>query len=383
MLWVVPRYGREVLGGAEALVRALAEHASPPDWSVAVATSCAVDHTTWRNELKPGRVEVEGVAVHRFPVGTRDGERYDALHPPLLRGELDYAGELEWLANSVTSPAMEAFLEREAERFDLIVAAPYLFGTTVWGAQVAPDRTALMPCLHDEPYARLRTVAAVIEACRGCMFNADEEERFARERYRVSEGGVVGMGFDDPGPAPPPPRSAPAGPYLVYAGRLEEGKGVHELVEHVTAMRRADPAAPRLLLLGRGGYRIPERSRPHVVSGGFVSDSDKRALLAGSLALVSASRMESMSIVQMEAWIEGVPSIVSAGSAVMADHVARSGGGHVFADGAEFADAVRALVADPAEARRMGARGREWTLDVYGWPAVRARFRDVVERLAA
>lgn len=379
----MPRYGPQVLGGAETHVRALAERATPAGWSVEVATTCALDHTTWANAVEPGTLTVEGIPVHRFPVGPRDAARYEALHGPVLRGDIDYPGELEWLAQSVTSPAMEAFLEREAGRFDLILLSPYLFGTTLWGAQIAPDRTGLMPCLHDEPYARLRTVAAVIEGTRGCMFNAEAEERFARGLFRVPEGGVVGMGFDDPGPAPPPPDAAPDGPYVVYAGRLEEGKGVHELVEHVTAMRERTPSAPRLLLLGRGGYRVPEASRPHVVSAGFVSEADKRALIAGAVALVNASRMESMSIVQLEAWAEGVPSVVSAGSAVMADHAARSGGGLVFADGAQFAEAVLGLAGDPAEARRLGARGREWALDVYGWPAVSARFRDVAERLAA
>lgn len=383
ILWVVPRYGPDVLGGAETHVRALAERATPDGWQVEVATTCALDHATWRNAVEPGSLEVNGVTVHRFAVGPRDAVRYERLHGAVLAADIDYPGELEWLAHSVTSPGMEAFLEQEAERFDLILLSPYLFGTTLWGAQIAPERMALMPCLHDEPYARLRTVAAVIEASRGCMFNADAEERFARGLYRVRAGGVVGMGFDDPGPAPPAPALRPDGDYVVYAGRLEEGKGVHELVEHVTRMREADPSAPRLLLIGRGGYRVPDASRPHVVSAGFVSEADKRALIAGSLALVNASRMESMSIVQLEAWAEGVPTVVSAGSAVMADHASRSGGGLVFADGAGFAEAVSALRADRAEAARMGARGREWALDVYGWPAVRARFRDVAERLAA
>lgn len=383
ILWVVPRYGPQVLGGAETHVRALAERATPDGWSVEVATTCALDHATWENAVPAGRIQVDGVTVHRFPVGPRDAARYERLHRPVLEGTIDYPGELEWLSQSVTSPDLDAFIEREAGRFDLILCAPYLFGTTVWGAQIAPDRTALMPCLHDEPYARLRTVGAVIESVRGCMFNARAEERFARGLYRVREGGVVGMGFDPPGPVPPAPAGRPDGDYVVYAGRLEEGKGVHELVEHVMAMRRADPSAPRLLLLGRGGYRVPRESRDHVVTAGFVSEDDKRALIAGSLALVNASRMESMSIVQLEAWAEGVPSVVSAGSAVMADHVAQSGGGLVFADGSAFAEAVRGLAADRAEAARMGARGREWALDVYGWPAVRARFRDVAERLAA
>lgn len=363
-------------------MRALATRAAPADWEVEVATTCAVDHATWANAVPAGTVVDEGMAVHRFPVGPRDVSRYDALHPLVLSAGAGYAEELEWLAQSVTSPGLDAFIERRAPETDLVLFSPYLFGTTVWGAQIAPERSAHMPCLHDEPYARLATIRSVVEASRGCLFNAPAEERLARSLYDVRDGGVVGMGFDPPAtPAGDPP--LPARSYLVYAGRLEEGKRVQVLVEHVTRMREEDLRAPRLLLLGGGGYQVPRASRDHVVRAGFVPEAAKRAALAGALALVNASRMESLSLIQLEAWREGTPAVVDAGSAVMAEHCAVSGGGFAF-DGYEaFRDAVRALRDEPGLAREMGARGRDYVLDVYGWPPVRERFRAVVERLAA
>jgi len=379
---VAPRFGPAVLGGAEALVRHLATHAAPAGWDVSVATTCAVDHVTWRDAVPAGTRIEDGVTVHRFPVGPRDARRYDALHPVILSGTASYVDELEWLSQSVTSPGLERFIEHRAREFDLMVFAPYLFGTTIWGAQIAPERTALMPCLHDESYARLRTVRAVVEACRGCMFNAPGEERLARRLYRVPASGVVGMGFEPPPGPPPEAASRPDGPYVVYAGRLEEGKGVDRLVAHVAEMREADPSAPRLLLIGKGGYAIPPNARAHVVTAGFVPEDEKRALFAGAVALVSASRMESLSIVQLEAWLEGTPCIVDAGCIVMADHCSASGGGLMFSDAAGFAAAVRQL-RDPATRREFGGRGREYTLDVYGRPAVRARFAEFVERIVA
>jgi glycosyltransferase involved in cell wall biosynthesis len=384
LLWVVPRYGPEVLGGAETLVRHLATRAAPADWSVEVATTCAVDHVTWANALPPGAAEVDGVRVHRFPVGPRDAERFARLHTAVVAGAAGYLEELEWLAQSVTSPALDRFLEERAGGLDLVVLAPYLFGTTVWGAQVAPERSALMPCLHDEPYARLRTVGRMVEAVRGCLFNAPGEERLARAMFRVRDGGVVGMGFDPPdGPPPPPPDGLPDGAYVVYAGRLEEGKGVDRLVDMVVAAREGDPAFPRLVLVGHGGYSPPRAARPHVATLGFVTEGEKRAVFAGALALVSASVMESLSLVQLEAWLEGTPCVVNAGSEVMADHCTASGGGLAYRDAAGFTEAVRSLRDDRGAQAAMAARGREYVLDAYGWPAVRRRFRDVAERLAA
>ncbi len=135
--------------------------------------------------------------------------------------------------------------------------------------------------------------------------------------------------------------------------------------------------------MGTGGYRPPPAHRDRVVELGYVSEEDKRAVYAGALALVNPSEMESLSIVLMEAWREGTPAVVAAGSEVMSDHVARSGGGMTFADYDELRAAVARLLDDPGERERMGARGRAYALEEYGWPAVQERLAAVAGRLAA
>ncbi len=382
---MVPRYGSAVMGGAEAHVRGLATRGAAPGWRVEVATTCAVDHVTWRNALPAGESWEDGVRVRRFPVGDRDGDRYERLHPAILGGAADYATQLEWLGQSVPSPDLLAFLEGHSRDYDLVIFSPYLFGTTVWGSLIAAERAAMMPCLHDEPYARLDLVRRAVEACRGCLFNAPAEERLARRLYAVRDGRVVGMGYDPP-PGPPAARFAEPrgiGPYVLYAGRLEEGKRVDVAVEWAVRHARERPDAPRLVLMGRGAYRPPPGTGDVVHLAGYVAEEEKRAAYAEALALVNPSHMESLSLVLMEAWLEGTPAIVAHGSEVMREHVAVSGGGWAV-DGAEqYVAAVDALLADPADARLRGTRGREYVLDTYGWPAVRERLAHLVERLAA
>ena len=153
-------------------------------------------------------------------------------------------------------------------------------------------------------------------------------------------------------------------------------------VDHVLALAGERPDAPALVLMGRGGYRPPASARGRVVELGYVDDDAKRAVYAGALALVNPSEMESLSLVLMEAWLEGTPAIVAAGSEVMADHVGRSGGGMTFASYEDFRAAVARLLDDPAERERMGARGRAYVLEEYGWPAVWERLEAVAGRLA-
>ena len=153
-----------------------------------VATTCATNHFTWANELPAGESVEDGVLVRRFEVGVREDLRYHQLHARVLGGAASYAEELEWLGHSVWSPDLQRFLEDSTSDYDLAIFSPYLFGTTLWGAQVDPGRSALVPCLHDEPYARLSTVRRVVEASRGCLFNAPAEERLAQAAVRPARG---------------------------------------------------------------------------------------------------------------------------------------------------------------------------------------------------
>ena len=328
LLWVVPRYGPDIVGGAERFVRALALRGCPPEWSVEVATTCAVDHAEWANALPEGESTDGRVVVRRFEVGPRDAALHSLRHRSILDGRATYADELEWLASGVWSPGLQRHLADTAADYDLRVFAPYLFGTTLWGAQVVPDRTAIIPCLHDEPYARLRTVGRVLRAVRGCIFNSAGEASLANRLLGVGPGPVVGKGFDDPGdPAADRDfrQELGIGGYILYTGRLEQGKGVDIAVQYAIRHARERRDAPPLVLIGRGSYRPPRSAGDAVRVVGYVDEVTKRAAYRGAVALFNPSGLESLSIVLLECWLEGTPALVNAGSDVMVDHCARSG----------------------------------------------------------
>jgi glycosyltransferase involved in cell wall biosynthesis len=385
LLWVIPRFGEETVGGAERLVRELATRAVPEEWVSEIATTCARNHYTWENELPPGESRENGLLVRRFLVGPRDQARYDELHLPVIKGEADYAEELEWLGNSVWSPELQAYLETEGGRYDLLVFSPYFFGTTVWGAQVAPGRSALVPCLHDEPYARLTTVQRVIESVRGCFFNSPAEERLARELCDVRSGSIVGMGFDAPSEPPPAGFADARGidSYVLYAGRIEEGKRVDVAVEYAVRYAAERENAPRLVLIGSGTYAPPEQAAGIVFKAGFLEPDQRRAAYAEALALVNPSHLESLSIVLMEAWLEGTPALVAAGSPVLREHGERSGGAFAFDSYHEYRDAVDRLLREPGLREQKGEAGRRYVQEEYGWDAVRDRFCKAVELVAS
>ncbi len=54
LAFVPPRFGAEVIGGAEAVVREMATGLAARGWDVEVLTTCARDHFTWANEYDGG-----------------------------------------------------------------------------------------------------------------------------------------------------------------------------------------------------------------------------------------------------------------------------------------------------------------------------------------
>ncbi len=107
----------------------------------------------------------------------------------------------------------------------------------------------------------------------------------------------------------------------------------------------------------------------------------KRALVAGAAASVSASRLESFSLVLLEAWREGTPTLSDAACGPMAEHTADGGGGLTYGGARSFAAGLDAL-RQPEARERYGAAGRAYVAERFSWEAVRERFRAAVEELA-
>lgn len=386
LLLVSPRFGPSVVGGAETLARALVLRATGPDVDVEVATTCAIDHQSWENVLPAGEEADGDVLVHRFPASPVDGRRHARLAGRLARGgRLSYAEELELFATSGWSPALQRFVARRAEKVDLVVCTPYLFGVPFWAAHADPARTVLIPCLHDEPQARLRPVTALVRQVRGFLFNSPGERRLAERLFGPLRGGVVGMGFDPP--AAPAPAGFAArhglGRYVLFAGRIEEAKRIDVLAAQVARYRRERGSDLVFAAIGRGSWRPAARDADAVRIIGFVDEEEKRQAYAEAVALVNPSSLESLSLVLLEAWLEGTPAIVSAASDVLREHVRSSGGGLAVSTYAELAAALDMLLDDPGAGRAMGEAGRSYVEERYSWPAVSARLRGTLEELAS
>jgi glycosyltransferase involved in cell wall biosynthesis len=384
--FVVPRYGAGVVGGAEMLCRLMAENLVAHGTDAEVLTTCAVDHLTWADHHPEGTTIENGVPVHRFRVsGDRDNGRFFELHSRIDRRlPTGRADQLEWMGQSVWSPGLQAAAE-DAGRYDWLVCLPYLFGTTFWAVTARPERTALIPCVHDEPHAWLPVVREMLGAARGCMLNSDGEGELLSRLAPTADARLVSVGYEDaPAPGADEVRRfcasrgiAPG--YVLYAGRREEGKGVPELYAAYADFAAARPGAPPLALMGRGDLPPPPEIAARMVDLGFVPDEERDAAYAAAAVLVNPSRLESLGMVVLEAWLAGTPCIVNSRSPVLREHCRASGGGLPYGSRAELVEALGLLTDDPGLRARLAGAGARYTREAFSWPRVRERFHGALE----
>ena len=146
-------------------------------------------------------------------------------------------------------------------------------------------------------------------------------------------------------------------------------------------MRAAVPEL-ELLLIGSGDIHFLSSLPEGVSDLGFVSEEEKSSLMAGAFALCQPSTNESFSIVMMEAWLQGVPSLVHAGCDVTRDHVQRSGGGLYFANAGDLAGVLKYLLSADGLRDELGESGRRYVLNEYSWSAVLGRLESALSRAA-
>ena len=387
--FVVQRYGLEINGGAELLTREFAERLTRY-FDVTVLTTTAKDYMTWKPEYPSGEEDIHSVHVIRFDVEQeRNQDRFDSINGRFLNGSLDEREEREFVKEQGPYvPELISCIRENRDRYSVFIFCTYLYYPSVMGVKEAGRKAILAPFAHDEPYMKMRLYHDMFQSASGLIFETPEERRLIRDKFHNYDipyvTGGAGVDVPDDVDADRFKRKYGLDQYIIYAGRIDEGKNCPELFSFFTRFKKEHPSNTKLVLIGKPVIDIPEH--PDIVSLGFVSEQDKFDGIAGAQFLVLPSRFESLSIVVLEAFSLNVPVLVNGACAVLKGHCDRCGGGFYYYSYDEFSEYTSHLLEDVQLRSEMGKRGKGYVVKKFNWDVIIPRIRlfiDLIGKEAA
>jgi glycosyltransferase involved in cell wall biosynthesis len=385
--FVTPRYGTQIMGGAETAVRQLAEHLrAMTSWEPEVHTTCALDPVTWDDELEPGTTELNGVLVHRHPNAHGRLPDFYGLDGMLRLAprQVTRAQAARWVDyNGPVSPQLVDALG--ATDADVVAFTPYLYHPTVAGIGRVHAPAVFHPAAHDEPALYFPVFRGTFGDADAFCFYTAAERTLVERMYPVAERPqiVLGLGVGDSQGAGRPGRErAGVGdrPYIVSVGRVDEHKGSKMLASYFATYKERHPGPLALVLVGPVAVELPPH--PDIVVTGPVEEADKWDIVHDALVSVSPSALESFSLVVIEAWVDRVPVLVNGACGPTREHCERSGGGLWFSSYPEFEAVLERLVADSSLRETLGARGRAYVDTHFRWPVLVRRYDDFITTVA-
>ena len=389
--FVTPWYGPEIPGGMEAETWRTVTRLRRAGHDVEVLTTCIRDFfADWsKNYHKPGTAVVDGVPVRRFKVQKRERAAFDAVNRQLMQGKrISAAEERVYVTELFRCPDMYSYLRARQDDYAVFFFIPYMFPTTFFGAQMCPRRSVVIPCLHDEGYARLQIFREVLPRVHTLILHTQAERELVAALYGPAPAQtqiVVGTGVDAEFTADAGRFRRKYGlnePFMVYVGRRDAGKNTPLLLSYWQRYAQETRTPAKLALIGPGQLRLPPALQGQVVDLGFVPPQDKYDAIAAATALCQPSVNESFSLVIMEAWLTETAVLVHGACGPTREHVQRCHGGLYFENYDEFAATTHYLFSNPGVTRRMGANGRGYVLRNYTWDKIVEAYAGVMERVA-
>lgn len=403
---IVQRYGSQVNGGAETHARMIAERLTGK-YDVTVLTSRALDYHTWEPELPEGESFENEIRIIRFshpPKGSRkklhqfnrkirerhlkqkffrfigEPKWFEWLFPQVKVTEKDYQNWLELQGPTMTE--LPKYLDAKKEEYAAYVFMTYLYYPTAIGVQAVPEKSILIPTMHDEPPAYFKVFQKVMSAPKWIFFNTKAEQDFSEKLFNIQSNHkeIVAVGIDAVNETKDESiktRFRIEGPYIVYVGRIDKAKGCDTLLDHFDKFRKEYNKELTLVLVGKN--MMEEIDTPFTICTGFVTDEEKQQLMKQAEVLVIPSAYESLSLVLLESFACKVPVLVNAKCAVLKDHIEDSAGGFCYNNYEEFYNSLSFMLYNTQQSELLGLNGYDYVKRNYLWETVMNKFDFAIE----
>lgn len=418
--FIVPRFHESVVGGAEKLTGDYADILKGSH-QIDIITTNAVT-TDWQPELETGRFETDGMTVYRFDAGNprtsvwndlndfwarkaAEIRERDGIPQPRIFGYADSQKKTltsfiqpyytyiklrfgnrvywssvlqeEWIRQQGPhSTELLAYLADNQYKYDLFFFFSYLYSPVFFGSLLVPfQKRIFVPMLHNEDAALLPVFSEQALRMKYLLWNTSEEKDLARKIWKIDNGEIIGDFVEN---RPFVNRSREHN--IIYAGRLDSGKGVGELISYFQEYSRKSHSDLQLRVAGRGPLEVEGRNIDPV---GFVSNQELSKTIYFAKATAIPSRLESFSLLLLESLGQGTPVIVPGDSPVLCGHVKRSDAGWIYHSKEEFFQILSDIEKNPGYCEEKGRKGADYIQKYYTREIITRKLQVFVEKAAA
>ncbi len=377
--FVVQRYGKEVMGGSELHCRLVAERLAATGHDCTVYTTAAKDYITWKNEYLPGETILNGVLIKRFEVDKeRDIDSFNKYSDWIFANKHSCEHEIEWMdRQGPCCPDLLEAIGKEDQDHDFFIFFTYLYYNTYWGLKKVKGKKALVPTAHDEPALYLDIMQEVFSAPQAFVYNTEAEKTMLNKQFsfKGKYSDIVGVGVDIPEDKKELVFSQKYGierPYILYAGRIEPGKGCQELIDYFLLYNQDNPGM-ELVLIGKLLMDLP--SHPNIRYLGFVPPEDKNAAMRHALVTIHSSYLESLCMAAQESLVVRTPILVQGKTEPLKQHCLKGNCGLWYSSSNEFALALSLFRKDNRLRKIMGENGYQYIQQNYSWEKIMDKYR--------
>lgn len=386
--FVIPWYGEDIPGGAEAELRGIVHHLAEQGVEVEVLTTCVKSfQDDWdTNYYRSGLTIEAGIPVRRFKVRKRNRRLFDEVNLKLMKdSRIDQDEESIFCQHMINSDALYKYMRKQQDSYSAFAFIPYMFGTTYYGCQIAPQKSVLIPCFHNESYVYMECFQEAFSQVGGMIFNAEPEKQLAKRLFGVDgeKYKTFGIGLSTDWKANPErfrTKYHINEPFILYAGRKEPGKRVDQLISYFLEYKKRNPGDMKLVLIGGGDIEIPDPEQ--IIDLGYVDTQDKYDAYGAATLFCNPSQMESFSFVIMESWLAERPVLVNGKCDVTRSFVVDSSGGLYYDNVREFEATINYIVNHQSIAKQMGQNGRRYVLDKFDWKVITPRYIEYFQHIA-
>lgn len=387
ILLIVQRYGLEINGGAELHCRWIAEHLNRY-FDVEVLTTKAFDYITWKNHYKKSKEIINGVKVRRFKVDReRNLHRFGLIQNKIFYEDHSEVDQLRWVEEGgPVSKRLLSALKKDGEKAFAVLFWSYRYWPSFKGLDLFSRKSIIVPTAERDRLLDLELFRETLRKPAGLIFLTPEEKEivFTCTNRNDLKNVIASCGVDLIKPNKEKIESFKNkyhlnNPYILYVGRVDRNKGCNQMFDFFQNYKKRNGGNLELVVIGSKMMKVPKSDNIKIL--GYLEDDLKLSAIAGAEALIMPSFYESLSIILLEAWAAGCPTVANGQCQVLKGQSRRSNAGLVYENYHEFEESLRILLENPKVRAELSANGVKFTKRYQTWDFITKKYADFISEI--